>query len=372
MKIRSSVLAALAATLFAAAPAHAKDLIYGSGIPEKNPLMSKASRPFLAEVNKQSGGSMNWKMLAGAQMISLNSALDGLKNSLVDAAFIVPVFQRSALINNNVLFDAQSFGDNSVQVTGATVETIMLECPECLADYRRGNAMYLGAGFSPTPFNLICKNPVKTLNDIKGIKVRATGAETRLIASLGGTAISMGPADMVQAIERGAIDCAHAPVAWLRSYGLVDVAKNVLVAPMGIARAMSLFIMNRKTWQSLPKKDRAIIWSNIPMASARGQLLAYTEVDRQVRKEAEGKGVKFYEAGPDLIEALDKHAAHEEKILPALLKKQGAKDPERLLKVYLAKLKKWKPLAAEIGDDMDKYVAIFKREIYDKVDPDKL
>ncbi len=372
MRYRLPVLAVMAVALLAVTPALAKDLIYGSGIPEKNPLMSKAAGPTFAEISKQSGGSMNWKMLAGSQVISMNSSLDGLKNSLVDAAFIVPVFQRSALINNNVLFDAQFYTDDPVQRTGAVIETILLDCPECLAEYRKANGVYLGAGFSGTPFNLICKNPIKTLSDIKGLKVRATGAETRLMAALGATAISMGPADMVQAIERGAVDCACAPVAWLRSYGLVDVAKNVLTAPMGIASGLTLFVMNRKTWQALSKKDRDIIWRNVPMASARAQLIAYTETDREVRKAAEGKGVKFHDASPELLAALDKNAEHEAQILPALLKKQGAKDPERLLKVYVEKLKKWKPLSREIGDDMKKYVEIFNREIYSKVDPDKL
>ena len=311
MKRTLGLMVAFAAAALACVPAQARDLIYGSGIPEKNPLMSKAAAPFLDDISKASGGSMHWKMLAGAQMISLNSALDGLKNSLVDGAFIVPVFQRSALINNNVLFDAQSFGDDPIQVTGATIETILLDCPECLAEYKRNNAMYLGAGFSPTPFNLICKNPVKTLADIKGLKVRATGAETRLIAALGGTAISMGPADMVQALERGAIDCAHAPVAWLRAYSLIDVAKNVLVAPMGIARALALFVMNRKTWSSLSQKDREIIWKNVPMASARAELIAYIQTDHEVRKQAEGKGVNFYPAGPKLLAAIEKNTDHE-------------------------------------------------------------
>ena len=40
--------------------------------------------------------------------------------------------------------------------------------------------------------------------------------------------------------------------------------------------------------------------------------------------------------------------------------------------MYLKNLKKWKPLSAEIGTDMNKYVEVFKREIYNRVDPNKL
>ncbi len=368
----SGVLAAVVAVACAAGPALAKDLIFGAGIPGKNPVIAKAAVPYFAAVSKESGGSMNWKVLAGGQVISMPAALDGLDNSLVDAAFITPVFQRSSLVNNNVLFDAQFFGDDPVQVTGATIETILFDCPECLAEYRRANGLYLGAGYSSTPFNLICKQPVKTLADIKGLKVRATGAETRLMTALGAVPISIGPADMVQAIGRGVLDCACAPVAWLRAYQLVDVAKNVLSAPMGMASALALFVMNRKTWGGLSQKDRDIIWRNVPMASARAQLIAYEETDREVRQEAESKGVVFHPAGPDVLAAVKRTAEEEAKILPEFEKKRGAKDPARLLAAYRKNLEKWKPLAAEIGSDLNKYVAVFKREIYDRIDPGKL
>ncbi len=364
--------AAALAMLGAAAPAPAKDLVFGAGIPAKNPVISEAAVPYFAAVSKQSGGSMNWSVLAGGQVISMSAALDGLQDSLVDAAFITPVFQRSSLVNNNVLFDAQFFGDDPVQVTGATIETILFDCPECLAEYRKANGLYLGAGYSSTPFNLICKKPVKTLADIEGLKVRATGAETRLMSGLGAVPISIGPADMVQAIGRGVLDCACAPVAWLRAYQLVDVAKNVLTAPMGMASALALFVMNRKTWHGLSQKDRDIIWRNVPMASARAQLVAYEQTDKEVRKEAELKGVTFHPPGPDVLAAIKRNAEREAKLLPDLLKKRGAKDPARLLAAYRKNLEKWKPLAAEIGGDLDKYVAVFKREIYDRVDPGKL
>jgi TRAP-type C4-dicarboxylate transport system substrate-binding protein len=344
----------------------------GSGIPAKNPLMEKAAEPFLAQISKESGGSMNWKLLAGSQVISMNASLDGLKNSLVDAAFIIPVFQRTALINNNVLFDAQYFDSDVVQVTGATVETILFDCPECLDEYRRNNGVYLGAGFSATPFNLICKSPVRTLDQIKGLKVRATGASTRFITAMAAIPVNLGPAEMVQAVDRGAIDCAHAPYAWLRAYGLIDVAKNVLEAPMGTARALTLVVMNRKVWNGLAKKDREIIFRNIPMASARATLVAYVETDREVRKDAVANGVKFFDAGKDVLDVVDRHAETEKTVVPETMRKQGAKDPERLLAAYLKNLAKWKPLAAEIGDDMNKYISVFRREIFDRVDVDKL
>ena len=48
------------------------------------------------------------------------------------------------------------------------------------------------------------------------------------------------------------------------------------------------------------------------------------------------------------------------------------KNPEKVLAAYRRNLKKWHALSPEIGLDVDKYAAAIKREIYDKLDPNKM
>jgi hypothetical protein len=53
-------------------------------------------------------------------------------------------------------------------------------------------------------------------------------------------------------------------------------------------------------------------------------------------------------------------------------KKFGVKDPAAFLEAFDRNLVKWQALSKQIGRDIDKFAEIVNREVYDKVDPNKL
>ena len=52
--------------------------------------------------------------------------------------------------------------------------------------------------------------------------------------------------------------------------------------------------------------------------------------------------------------------------------KLGAKNPAKILDALDKSLVKWSKLTKDVGTDVDKFAALLKREIYDKLDPNKL
>ena len=71
---------------------------------------------------------------------------------------------------------------------------------------------------------------------------------------VGGIPVAMSPVEGVTVMQRGALGCIHGPIAWLTSYGYMDVAKYVLDYPMGNPRGLSIMTMNRDSWNSLSLK----------------------------------------------------------------------------------------------------------------------
>ena len=101
MKLVSGILvAAMAVT-----PVSAKELIYGTGSGAKSKINGDAIVPFLKATEKQSNGSITWKYLPGGQIVSVRSTLKGLRDGLIDAGMVIPVFARKALINNNIIYE---------------------------------------------------------------------------------------------------------------------------------------------------------------------------------------------------------------------------------------------------------------------------
>jgi len=76
------------------------------------------------------------------------------------------------------------------------------------------------------PYHLYNNKPVKTLEDIKGMKIRAGGGtHSQIIAALNATQVSMPGADAYTAMQRGTLDAIHFNDAAALIFKLHEVAK---------------------------------------------------------------------------------------------------------------------------------------------------
>jgi len=301
------VFAIMAAALFTAVQSvQAKDFVYGAWVAAKHGVNQAGLLPYFKAVEKDTGGAVKWRLLAGGQLVSHRTTLPSVRDRIVDAGMVIPVFNRKELAHNNVLFDMVMFGSDQVAIGGAGTETMMLDCPECLAEYKKQNAVNLG-GFQTTSFKLICKAKVTKISDVKGMKVRAVGANARWIKAVGGIPVAMSPVEGVTVMQRGALSCIHGPIAWLTSYGYMDVAKYVLDYPMGNPRALSILTMNRKAWNSLSLAHKKVMLKHMPAASARATLIGYKKADEDVKMAAIKRGLIFTPGDKDIAERMAKH-----------------------------------------------------------------
>ena len=363
----------VAALFVAAQPAPAKDFVYGAWVAAKHGVNVEGLLPYFKAVAKDTGGAVKWRLLAGGQMVSHRSTLPGVRDRIVDAGMVIPVFNRKELAHNNVLFDMVMFGSDMVAIGGAGTETMMLDCPECVAEYKKQNTVNLG-GFQTTPFKLICKAKVTKISDIKGKKVRAVGANARWIKAVGGIPVAMSPVEGVTVMQRGALSCIHGPIAWLTSYGYMDVAKYVLDFPMGNPRGLSLMTMNRKSWDSLSLDQKKVMLKHVPAASARATLIGYKKADEDVKAAAIKRGLIFTPGDADVKARMAKHIKGEMDAVPNSMKKVRVKEKtsRRIMAAFLKNLRKWEKLSPGIGRDVGKLTAAIQREVYDRIDPGKL
>jgi TRAP-type C4-dicarboxylate transport system substrate-binding protein len=371
----NSLIAIAAAVLFGVGGASAKELIYGSGIPAKSDQMGIGMRTYAEDLAKASKGALTMKVLAGGQVVSLYNTLAALRDGTIDAGFIVPTFTRKELKHVNVVYDTELFGLDPAAITGAANETLLLNCPTCMKDFRDNKAVYL-ASFGNNQKGLVCRKPVKTVADVKGLKIRAVGATTRLIADLGAVPVVMGPPDATTALERGTIDCVHSVVTWLKNFGYWDVAKYMLEAPMGAPRTISTVVFGRRTWDAMTPAEKKAAVDIIPMHLARMVYLVNVKADGLIKEKAiKEKHVQFFEPGKDFIDFLDKVRAKERILIPKLDKeKLGVTNAAEIFAAFEKNLAKWDKLAKEknLKNDMNAMAEVYKREIYDKLDISKL
>jgi len=360
-----------AAGLAAASPADARELIYGSWVSPKHPVMTIALPYLFRGVEKDTKGAVKWKLVAGGQLVNGKSTLPGIRDGLIDAGMGIPPFTPKQLPATNSLFSTLTFGSDVVAAGGATTEVAMLHCPQCQAEIKKNKAVFIG-GFVPSPFMVMCRDKVTTLADLKGKKIRTTGGGTPLMRMAGATSVAMSPAAATTALQRGTVDCVLGAPSWLKSYGYQDVAKHLINYPLGIPGPVLNILISRKTWNGLTREQKNIHLKYAPRVVAESVISAYMKRDAAILHNAKSVGVTLHDVGPefDKLVARRMKIQREQNIKTA--RKFGVKNPEAIADAYEKTMAKWRRLSKQIGSDVAKFEAALQREIYDKIDVDKL
>lgn len=365
------IAAAVMAGSLASGAASAKELVYGAFISPKHGVMRYALPVWNKAIATATNNAITWKFVGGGQLVDLKGSLPGIKEGLVDGAFVIAPFAPSNVPSTNVIFSTQIFGDDVIAAAGASLEAVLLRCPTCLQEAQANNIVQLG-GYATTPYLLMCRKEVKSVAELKGLKIRSAGGGVALVRMAGATPVAMSPASATQALQRGALDCVHGAASWLRSYGYEDVVKAIVDYPLGMGTPAMHLVVSRKTFRAMTPEQRKAHVDASPASVAAAVIDAYIESDKKILERAKAKGIKFIEAGKDFGELVAKRAKAQREDIIKRAQKFNVGNAGKILDEYDKALEKWKALSKGIGSDKAKFTAALKREIYDKIDPEKL
>jgi TRAP-type C4-dicarboxylate transport system substrate-binding protein len=376
---RSALIKGAALPMFmlaAIAPVNATDLVYGAWPPAVEYVNAKAMPKLAKEVEAETKGAIKWKIIAGGQLATAKTTFDNVKNGVMAAGLAIPTYApnlmpaTSSLIYSNVVF-----GNHTVAASGAAVETMLLNCPQCLAEFRKLNAVSL-AGWTTSPYRLTCRMPVATLADLKGKRVRVTGnGNTNLIKMLGGVPVGANLVEAVGLLQRGGVDCTFGVDYWLKAFGYADFAKYVTEYDLGLTGPAIGMFLNRKVWNAFTKEQKIIHMRKGAYMSADvaiGQFIVDNEAN--LREVIKDKGVQLVKPkNPAEFEAVVKaFDIEQQKLNLAAANRFRVRNGAAVIAAYRKNVEKWKGFEKEIGRDKDKFAAILWREVYSKIDPDKL
>jgi TRAP-type C4-dicarboxylate transport system substrate-binding protein len=116
------------------------------------------------------------------------------------------------------------------------------------------------------PYFLITrKKQVKTLEDLKGMKIRVTGGPpTEQMKALGAVPTLIPMADNYMALDKGVIDGMATPWEPIEAFRLYEVVKYYTEVPL--SAVYFSMCMNKTKWESLPKdvRDQIMSVSGLP------------------------------------------------------------------------------------------------------------
>jgi len=134
----------------------------------------------------------------------------------------------------------------------------------------------------------MASKPVKSMNDLRGLKLRApTRMTNKFIAMLGGTPVSMPVPQVGDALSKGVIDGAVVPYEVVPSVKLQELAKyhsETDPAEAAFYTSTFIFAMNKAKYESLPADLKKVIDANSGQALS-GQIgKAFLQADHEGKK----------------------------------------------------------------------------------------
>lgn len=372
-KLSLAVVAAGMLSMLAGA-ADARVFRYASYLPPKHNLNSEAMSA-LDELSKASKGAMDWKLFPAGQLFKARAAIDGIGKGTADASFVIVHYFRKQLPHAFTLaVEMSAMGGMPLTNNVVGGDIMLFGCPECAKDYRKNNTIWL-SGLTATPQIILCQKEARKVSDLKGLKVRTSGASGRLAKALGATPVGMTSGELLIGLERGQIDCVLGSAAWLISHRLIDKVKYVIDYPMIATRGLGCMVMNLDVWKKLTPDLRKATFQHAAKCSARVTFDAYVRVAKKARVEAEKKGVVWTDGTAELEPFMKKYRVKEADIIVKRAKKRGFADAGKLIDDFYKGYAKWdKVIQAAGGESMSTadYERLLWDNVYSKVDPEKL
>jgi len=103
------------------------------------------------------------------------------------------------------------------------------------------------------------ERPVAKLEELKGLKIRATGTSAKVVKALGGTPVAMPMPETYQALQKGVMDGSVYPMESNKGWKLGEVTKYGTLH-YSMAYTTSFFVViNKAKWAQIPPQDQQII-----------------------------------------------------------------------------------------------------------------
>ena len=334
--------AAALAGLIGATPTLAQEKTYelklSHWVPASHPLQ-KALEEWGAAVEKESGGTIHYKVYPAQQLGKAFDHYDMARDGIADVTYINPGYQPGR-------FPIIAAGELPFLVSATEGGTKGLD-----AWYRKYAAaemkdvkFCLAFIHAPSSFHST-KKKILVPDDIKGMKIRPADATiANFVTLLGGTNVQSSAPEVRDIMERGVADAVTFPWGSLVLFGIDKVTKYHMDAPLYVTTFA--FVMNKAKYDEMSPRQKKAIDDN-----------CNTEAAGRVG----GPWGKFEDAGVDKVKA---EADHEVYKLTAEQTAAWKKASEPLMKSWADGVKKTgvDPDAAmkELRADLAKYNALAK------------
>lgn len=214
-------------------------------------IQCKTAEAWAREIEKRSDGQVEITLYPAGSLTKAPQCYEGVINGISDIGMSCFAYTRGRFPLMEGLDLPLGYPDGK---TASRLATAIAEKfkPAELDDV---HLLYIHAH---GPGILASRPPVNNLEDLQGLKVRATGLSAKIVSQLGGTPVAMSQPETYEALQKGVVEATFCPLETLKGWKQGEVINHVTdTRAIGYTTAMYV-VMNKDKWNSLPKRLQQI------------------------------------------------------------------------------------------------------------------
>lgn len=220
-----------------------------------SPTTAMGAKFFADQVKKLTGGKVEVQVFTGGELVGSGNILKSVRNGMIDIGHGMGhhfTERKSGQLESGLPMSWMSPVEADVIYERRGLKKLVGD------DYAKLGVVYLGPTWA-APYNILSKQPIRSLDDMRKMKIRAVGAAAKMLSQLGVNVVNLPPEDIYMALTTGQIDgVVYGSPAEYKENKFYEAANWINVTPL-IDPITDTLIINKKTWEKLPPDIRAAI-----------------------------------------------------------------------------------------------------------------
>lgn len=300
MKLFAALLALILVGCARPVPEGVTELVYASPYSPTHPF-GRADVRWIEFVEEQSGGTLRIRPVWSGGLLSSEMSMEELRHGVADIGLITPIYVRGGthLIRMQSGFYS---GADTIESQVELYRCLERNTPQIGEELQGLKVLAVQGGLIP---GIVTRNkPVRSLEDLKGLRLRAPTELLRVLERLGADPVNMPMGEVYSAMAKGVIDGVVAPPDTFVALHFGEIASyySSLAVPRGAYPARA---MNLDKWNSLTNSQKAVLERGIEVWEA-----ALAEENRAAgergMEEARRRNVQFSAVSEEEQERFDR------------------------------------------------------------------
>ncbi len=272
------------------------ELKWGHFVPTSHAMHAEVIDPLVKEIEKATEGRVKITIYPGATLAKPADLYDSAVTGIADFVYTLPAYSpgRLPLSEGPEL----PFLFKSAKHVTETLYGLWEKFPEFRNEYREVKMCWIWAG---DVGQLFTRKPVRTMDDLKGMKIRVHGPATKdLAAAFGASPITSPVGEQYEMLKRGVIDGVFTPWSASMHFRLHEVTSHATILNAYVPIMVS--VMNKETFGKLSPKDQKIIDDLIGKKVAMKGAGIYDDIALKSIDIHKKAGMQIYELPPAEME----------------------------------------------------------------------